>query len=110
MGSHGGATAEGQKKILESLGITEDSIGCPILSSMETVKISEVEDFSVNMDKNAFEADGVIVLNRIKAHTSFEGPVESGLMKMWLLALANSTEHIFAMLKAMITCLTEFFL
>ena len=89
MGSHGGATAEGQKKILESLGITEDSIGCPILSSMETVKISEVEDFSVNMDKNAFEADGVIVLNRIKAHTSFEGPVESGLMKMMAIGLGK---------------------
>ncbi|MCI1930330.1 MAG: DUF362 domain-containing protein [Clostridia bacterium] len=89
MGSHGGATGEGQKKILESLGITEESMGCPILSSMETVKISHVEDFDVCIDKNAYEADGIIVLNRVKAHTSFQGPYESGLMKMMTIGLGK---------------------
>ena len=91
MGSHGGATAEGQKEILKSLGITEESMGCPILSSMETVKVGHVDeaDFDVHIDKNAAEADGIIVLNRVKAHTSFQGPYESGLMKMLTIGLGN---------------------
>lgn len=93
MGSHGGATAEGQIEILKSLGITEESMGCPILSSMETVKISHVtdgeDDFDVCIDKNASEADAVIALNRVKAHTSFQGPYESGLMKMLTIGIGK---------------------
>ena len=91
MGSHGGATAEGQVEILKSLGITEETMGAPLLSSMETVKIGHVdeEDFDVHIDKNAAEADGIIVLNRIKAHTSFQGPYESGLMKMLTIGLGK---------------------
>lgn len=93
MGSHGGATAEGQIEILKSLGITEELMGCPILSSMETVKISHVtdgeDDFDVCIDKNASEADAVIALNRVKAHTSFQGPYESGLMKMLTIGIGK---------------------
>ncbi|MGI6586177.1 MAG: lactate racemase domain-containing protein [Lutisporaceae bacterium] len=89
MGSHGGATAEGQHAILESLGITEHSMGCPIVSSMETVEISRIDGLPVNIDKNAYEADGIIVLNRVKAHTSFQGLYESGLMKMMTIGLGK---------------------
>lgn len=89
MGSHGGATAEGQREVLASLGITERDMGCPVISSMETVEIGWVEDFPVCIDKNAATADGIIVLNRIKAHTSFQGPYESGLMKMLTIGLGK---------------------
>ncbi len=89
MGSHGGAKADGQRAILESLGIAEESMGCPILSSMETVEIDRTEDLCVRIDKNAYEADGIIVLNRVKAHTSFQGPYESGLMKMMAIGLGK---------------------
>ena len=89
MGSHGGATDEGQKGILASYGITEETMGCPILSSMETVVIDHIDDIDadVNIDKNAYGADGIIVLNRIKAHTGFKGKYESGLMKMMTIGL-----------------------
>lgn len=89
MGSHGGAVAEGQVEILRALGITEEAVGCPILSSMETVVIGHAEDFDVRIDKNAAEADGIIVLNRVKAHTSFQGPYESGLMKMMTIGMGK---------------------
>lgn len=91
MGSHGGATAEGQKGILTGYGITEETMGCPIISSMETVKIGHAEeiDVDVQIDKNAYEADGIIVLNRIKAHTGFKGKYESGLMKMMTVGLGK---------------------
>ena len=91
MGSHGGATAEGQKGILESYGITEETMGCPVISSMETVKIGHADeiDEDVQIDKNAYEADGIIVFNRIKAHTGFKGKYESGLMKMITIGLGK---------------------
>lgn len=90
MGSHGGATAEGQLAVLESYGITENSIGAPIHSSMEVVKIGEIKgDVPVFMDKIAFNSDAVIVVNRVKPHTSFRGPVESGLMKMLAIGLGD---------------------
>ena len=89
MGSHGGATAEGQVGILKSYGITEETMGCPILSSMETIKISHVKGMDVHIDKNAYEADGIIVVNRIKAHTGFKGVYESGLMKMMTIGLGK---------------------
>ena len=91
MGSHGGATAEGQTQILKDYGITEENMGCPIKSSMETVQIgiSGVRHQPVYIDKYASEADGIILYNRIKPHTSFRGPYESGLMKMMAIGLGK---------------------
>ncbi len=89
MGSHGGATAEGQLAVLAGYGITEESCGCPILSSMETVKIGTCPKGDVYIDKYAAGADGIILFNRIKPHTSFRGPYESGLMKMATIGLGK---------------------
>lgn len=90
MGSHGGSTAEGQRMILSSFGITEETMGVPIVSSMEAVCIYEFEDgFKVYVDKNAHEADGIIVINRVKPHTSFRGAYESGLMKMMTVGMGK---------------------
>ena len=90
MGSHGGATAEGQKALIEGYGVTEEFIGCPILSSMETVIIGESDEgHKVRIDKNAAEADGIIVSGRIKPHTDFHGVYESGLMKMMGIGLGK---------------------
>jgi hypothetical protein len=90
MGSHGGATAEGQKEVLASLGITEESAGCSILSAMDVVEVGVLENgFAVLVDKQAHEADGIIVINRIKAHNAFSGPNESGLVKMITIGLGN---------------------
>jgi len=90
MGSHGGATAEGQKALIESYGVTEAYIGCPILSSMETVVIGEsAEGHQVRIDRNAAEADGIIVAGRVKPHTDFHGPYESGIMKMLAIGLGK---------------------
>jgi len=83
MGSHGAATAEGQKKVLESYGISEASTGAPVKASMETVVVGSLPDGTpVHMDKFAAEADAVVVVNRIKPHTAFRGATESGLTKM----------------------------
>ncbi len=90
MGSHGGATAEGQIEVLKTLGITEETMGVPIKSSMEVVKIGEIMNGRpVYLDKYANEADGIILINRIKAHTSFRGIYESGLMKMLAIGLGK---------------------
>ncbi|SFD38448.1 protein of unknown function [Bacillus sp. OV194] len=90
MGSHGGATAEGQQEVLEQLGVTEASTGAPILSSMEVVQTGTLPNgLPVYTDKHAYEADKVIVINRIKPHTAFRGPVESGLMKMITIGLGK---------------------
>lgn len=90
MGSHGGATAAGQVKMLATLGITEESMGCPIRSTMEVVQVGSIADGTpVYMDKYAAEADGVLVINRVKTHTSFDGPVESGLAKMCAVGLGK---------------------
>jgi hypothetical protein len=90
MGSHGGGTAEGQLEILKSLHITETSVGAPIVSSMEVVEVGRSRfGFPVWVDRHAAEADGVIVINRIKPHTEFEGPIESGLMKMMAIGMGN---------------------
>lgn len=90
MGSHGGGTAEGQRKILESYGVTETGCGCPIRASMETVVVCEAaEGFPVHFDKHAYSADHVLVCNRIKPHTLFTGDIESGLMKMMLIGLGK---------------------
>lgn len=83
MGSHGAATGEGQREVLASLGVTEEACGCPIRSSMETVCLGQTpEGYPVYLDREANQADGIIVVGRIKAHTAFRGPYESGLMKM----------------------------
>ena len=90
MGSHGGGTAEGQRKVIESYGVTEQFVGCPIRSSMETVVVCETEEgFPVHFDRNAYQADHVVVCNRVKPHTNFVGEIESGLMKMMLIGLGK---------------------
>ena len=90
MGSHGGGTAKGQLEILASLSITEDSIGAPIISSMDVVEIgTSAFGFPVFTDAQAAKADGIIVVNRIKPHTEFEGPIESGLMKMLAIGMGK---------------------
>lgn len=90
MGSHGGSTAEGQREIIESYGVTEDYVGCPIRSTMEVSLVGHTETGEpVYIDKYACEADGIVVVNRIKAHTSFRGKYESGLMKMITIGLGK---------------------
>ncbi len=91
MGSHGGATAKGQVGILESLGITEESVGAPIKSTMETIQVGTTEeDLPVCIDKYAYEeADATVVIARIKPHTSFRGKYESGFVKMIVIGLGK---------------------
>lgn len=90
MGSHGGATAEGQKALIEGYGVTEEYCGCPIRSSMVTVECGRTEQGNpVHMDKNAYNADAIVLVNRIKTHTGFRGPYESGLMKMMAIGLGK---------------------
>lgn len=90
MGSHGGATVEGQLQLLADYGITETGIGAPIRATMETVVVGETSlGVPVHFDRFAHEADHVIVCNRIKPHTGFVGPIESGLHKMMLIGLGN---------------------
>ncbi|HUT95783.1 MAG TPA: lactate racemase domain-containing protein, partial [Thermoguttaceae bacterium] len=90
MGSHGGGTAEGQRNVVESYGITEEFVGCPIRSTMETVVVCRTaEGFPVHFDRFAYEADHVVVCNRVKPHTRFVGEIESGLMKMMLIGLGK---------------------
>ncbi|MBA9028256.1 lactate racemase domain-containing protein [Peribacillus huizhouensis] len=90
MGSHGGATAEGQRAVLEHLGVTEETAGCEIRSTMEVVKLGELPNgLPVYIDKYASQADGIVVINRVKPHTAFRGPVESGLMKMLSIGLGK---------------------
>jgi hypothetical protein len=90
MGSHGGGTAEGQRAIVEGYGVTEEFVGCPIRSSMETVIVCQTpEGIPVHFDRQAYEADHVLVCGRVKPHTGFVGDIESGLMKMMLIGLGK---------------------
>ena len=90
MGSHGGATAEGQRDVLAHYGITEETVGAPIEATMDTVEIGRTADgLPVLLDRNAAEADGIVPLNRIKAHTDFKGSIESGLLKMMAIGLGK---------------------
>ncbi len=108
MGSHGGGAADGQRQVLQTLGITEQCVGCPIRSSIETVVVGRVGDcpsfrlsengtvplvpiasFPIHFDRLAFEADHVLVCNRVKPHSGFAGPIESGLLKMLTIGLGN---------------------
>ena len=90
MGSHGASTAEGQADVLAHLGMDEENIGCPVLATMEAVRIGETPSgVNVYMDRNAYEADSVIVVNRVKPHTAFRGKVESGPTKMLAIGLGK---------------------
>lgn len=90
MGSHGGASAYGQEKMLKNLGIDKETMGCEIISSMEVVNIGYAHDnLPVYIDKNAYRADGIIIFNRVKMHTSFRGKYESGLIKMLSIGLGK---------------------
>src|SRR5690625_4030127 len=90
MGSHGGATAEGQKAVLAQLGVTEESVNAEIRSSMEVIEIGKLPNgLPVYVDKIASQADGIVVINRVKPHTAFRGKVESGIMKMMAIGLGK---------------------
>ena len=90
MGSHGASTAEGQARVLAHLGVSEEGVGCPVRATMEAVKIGETPaGVEVYMDGYAHEADAVVVVNRVKPHTSFRGSVESGPTKMLAIGLGK---------------------
>ena len=91
MGSHGGATVEGQKAMLAELGVTPERIGCEIRATMDTVEIGRTpeRDVPVVTDAIAAEADGILPINRIKPHTDYEGAIESGLAKMIVIGMGN---------------------
>lgn len=89
MGSHNGATAEGQREMLAALGVTEQSVGVPVRSSMECVKVGSVPQGDVWMGRHCHEANGVLVVNRIKLHTTFGGPLQSGLVKMMVVGMGK---------------------
>lgn len=90
MGSHGGGTPEGQIEVLKSLGITEQTVGAPILSSLEVDEVGRLDNGTpVYVDRNALKADAVIVVGRVKPHTDFKDRIESGLMKMMVIGLGK---------------------
>ena len=90
MGSHGGGTSDGQRALLAELGVTEASVGCAIRSEMETVTLGTNSfGLPIHFDRNALDADGIVLLNRIKPHTSFTGRYESGLLKMLTIVLGK---------------------
>ncbi|MGD9155963.1 MAG: lactate racemase domain-containing protein [Bacillota bacterium] len=90
MGSHGGATAEGQREVLNTYGINEATLKAPVISSMEVVKLGETRGgIPVYFDKKAFEADLIVPVNRVKPHTDFKGEIESGLCKMLVIGLGK---------------------
>lgn len=90
MGSHGGATVEGQLFILKSYGITEEKMGVPIKATTETVELGKLENgLPVYFNKIANSLDGLIIINRIKVHTSFKSDIESGLYKMLAVGLGG---------------------
>lgn len=90
MGSHGGATPEGQIAVLKSLGVTSESTGAPIYASMEVEEVGRLDNGApVYVDRIALKSDGIIVVNRVKPHTDFKGRIESGLMKMMAIGLGK---------------------
>ncbi len=90
MGSHGGATAQGQAQILADYGVSEESVGAPIRSSMDVVELEQSScEVRVFQDRYAYESDGIIVINRVKPHTDFHGKHESGLVKMLAIGLGK---------------------
>lgn len=102
MGSHGGATPEGQREVLEGYGITESFVGCPIRSSMDVVEIGKLDDgMPVYIDRHAAEADAIVVIPRVKPHTNFRAPIESGIVKMLTIGMGKiagaTTLHTYGM-------------
>ncbi|MFI5690966.1 DUF2088 domain-containing protein [Kribbella sp. NPDC051586] len=90
MGSHGGATADGQREMLAGLGITPESVGCPIEATMETLVVGTLDDGTeIHHDAIAAKADGVLLVNRVKPHTDFHGQIESGIAKILAIGLGN---------------------
>jgi hypothetical protein len=90
MGSHGGGTAAGQRALLAELGVTETAVGCPVRCEMDTVVLGRnAFGLPIHFDRNAHDADGIVVMNRIKPHTSFTGRYESGLLKMLAVGLGK---------------------
>jgi hypothetical protein len=90
MASHGKATDEGQTELLAELGVTEEAVGCPVRASVEVVEIGTIASgLKVYMDRIASEADGIVLINRIKTHTAFHADYESGLVKMLAIGLGN---------------------
>src|SRR5437899_5804399 len=90
MGSHGAATAEGQADVLAHYGIIEQTMGCPVVSSLDVVPLGRTpEGIETFMDRNAFESGGVTLVGRVKWHTDFAGKIESGLFKMMAIGLGK---------------------
>ena len=90
MGSHAGGTSEGQEALLAGYGVTEDEMGAPVRATMDTVVVAELEGGTkVHMDKYAHDADGVVLINRVKPHTSFRGEIESGIVKMMTIGMGK---------------------
>ncbi len=91
MGSHGGATAKGQRDVLAKLGITESTMGAPVCSEMDVVQVGKLSNgLKIFFSKKALEADHIVVINRIKPHTKFRAEIESGLCKMLTIGLGKS--------------------
>lgn len=91
MGSHGGGTSAGQRAVLEQYGVTSEFTGAEICSSMETVSLGFTpEGAQAFMDRNAYDADAVLVMNRVKPHTDFSGDIESGVVKMMTVGLGKA--------------------
>jgi hypothetical protein len=95
MGSHGGATAQGQVAVLKARGITEESVGAPVRATMEVVSVGEMDGIPLFLNRLAHEADAIVPINRVKPHTNFIGPTESGLIKMMAIGFGNQVgaEH-----------------
>ncbi len=89
MGSHAGATPEGQLEMIAGYGVTEEAMGVPILSSMDVVQYGELDGIPLYCDKYAMESDGIVIFNKVKPHTDFRGPHESGLAKMIAIGIAK---------------------
>ena len=90
MGSHAGGTSEGQEALLAGYGVTEDKMGAPVRATMDTVVVAGLEcGTKVHMDKYAHDADGVVLINRVKPHTSFRGEIESGIVKMMTIGMGK---------------------
>lgn len=95
MGSHGGATAQGQREMLAGLGVSEETMGCPVRSSMEVTSLGRSRrGMPVVVDSMAMTADGILVVNRIKKHTNFDGAVESGLCKMAVIGMGKHAQAV----------------
>ena len=92
MGSHGGATPEGQRELLAEYGVTAEAMGVPVRTEMETVVLgTNPVGLPIYFDKNAHGADGIVLLNRVKPHSDFHATYESGIVKMMVIGLASAT-------------------